>query len=224
MTLSIIARSFITGKPCRSNLTKGCCARFRKDGRKVRPNPPRNNSRSQRVLWMLEELGVEYTVVRYERDAKTMLAPPALKEVHPLGRSPVIRDGDFVLAESGAILEYLVERYGGWALRSAARHARVRDLPLLGPLCGRFADDAVAGEALSRSCRRTGEGAARAHQRRCAHAPRIRRRLARLFAILDGLDTHRGRCADEFSAGGERGSGYARRRSSTSESAVGSSA
>ena len=71
-----------------------------------------NNSRSQRVLWMLEELGVEYTVVRYERDAKTMLAPPALKEVHPLGRSPVIRDGDFVLAESGAILEYLVERYG----------------------------------------------------------------------------------------------------------------
>jgi glutathione S-transferase len=71
-----------------------------------------NNSRSQRVLWMLEELGVEYTVVRYERDAKTMLAPPALKAVHPLGRSPVIRDGDFVLAESGAILEYLVERYG----------------------------------------------------------------------------------------------------------------
>ncbi len=71
-----------------------------------------NNSRSQRVLWMLEELGVEYTVVRYERDAKTMLAPPELKEVHPLGRSPVIRDGDFVLAESGAILEYLVERYG----------------------------------------------------------------------------------------------------------------
>jgi len=72
-----------------------------------------NNSRSQRVLWMLEELGVEYTVVRYERDPKTMFAPPELKKVHPLGRSPVIRDGDFVLAESGAILEYLVERYGG---------------------------------------------------------------------------------------------------------------
>ena len=71
-----------------------------------------NNSRSQRVLWMLEELGAEYRVVRYERDAKTMLAPPELKQVHPLGRSPVIRDGDFVLAESGAILEYLVERYG----------------------------------------------------------------------------------------------------------------
>jgi glutathione S-transferase len=72
-----------------------------------------NNSRSQRVLWMLEELGVGYTVVRYERDPKTMYAPPELKKIHPLGRSPVIRDGDFVLAESGAILEYLVERYGG---------------------------------------------------------------------------------------------------------------
>ena len=72
-----------------------------------------NNSRSQRVLWLLEELGVEYTVVRYERDPKTMFAPPELKKVHPLGRSPVIRDGDFVLAESGAIIEYLAERYGG---------------------------------------------------------------------------------------------------------------
>jgi glutathione S-transferase len=71
-----------------------------------------NNSRSQRVLWMLEELGTPYTVVRYERDAKTMLAPPELKKIHPLGRSPVIKDGDFVLAESGAIVEYLVERYG----------------------------------------------------------------------------------------------------------------
>jgi glutathione S-transferase len=71
-----------------------------------------NNSRSQRVLWMLEELGVPYTVVRYERDAKTMLAPPELKKIHPLGRSPVIRDGEFVLAESGAIIEYLAERYG----------------------------------------------------------------------------------------------------------------
>jgi glutathione S-transferase len=71
-----------------------------------------NNSRSQRVLWLLEELGVPYTVIRYERDAKTMLAPPELKNIHPLGRSPVIRDGDFVLAESGAIIEYLAEKYG----------------------------------------------------------------------------------------------------------------
>ena len=71
-----------------------------------------NNSRSQRVLWMLEELGLPYTIVRYERDAKTSLAPPELKQVHPLGKSPVIRDGDFVLAESGAIIEYLVYKYG----------------------------------------------------------------------------------------------------------------
>ena len=75
-----------------------------------------NNSRSQRVLWMLEELGTPYSVVRYERDAKTMLAPPELRKIHPLGRSPVIRDGDFVLAESGAIVEYLAEKYGAGRL------------------------------------------------------------------------------------------------------------
>ena len=70
------------------------------------------NSRSQRVLWLLEELGVPYEVKRYERDRKTMLAPPALLEVHPLGKSPVISDSENKVAESGAILEYLVERYG----------------------------------------------------------------------------------------------------------------
>ncbi|MGH8077386.1 MAG: glutathione S-transferase [Lysobacter sp.] len=72
-----------------------------------------NNSRSQRVLWLLEELGLPYEVIRYERDAKTMLAPAALRAVHPLGKSPVIDDGGRVLAESAAILEYLVERYDG---------------------------------------------------------------------------------------------------------------
>lgn len=71
-----------------------------------------NNSRSQRVLWLLEELGLEYDIKRYERDSKTMLAPPELRAVHPLGKSPVITDGDLTLAESGAIVEYLVERYG----------------------------------------------------------------------------------------------------------------
>ncbi|WP_277185147.1 glutathione S-transferase family protein [Caballeronia sp. BR00000012568055] len=71
-----------------------------------------NNSRSQRVLWMLEELGVEYDIKRYQRDPKTMLAPPELRAIHPLGKSPVITDGDLTLAESGAILEYLVEKYG----------------------------------------------------------------------------------------------------------------
>ena len=71
-----------------------------------------NNSRSQRVLWLLEELGLAYDIKRYERDKKTMLAPLELKHIHPLGKSPVLTDGDLTLAESGAIVEYLVERYG----------------------------------------------------------------------------------------------------------------
>ena len=70
-----------------------------------------NNSRSQRVLWLLEELGLDYNVVRYQRNAETMLAPPSLRKAHPLGKSPVVVDGENTLAESGAILEYLVERY-----------------------------------------------------------------------------------------------------------------
>jgi len=79
-----------------------------------------NNSRSQRVLWLLEELGVPYEVKRYERDPKTMLAPPELRAIHPLGKSPVITDGELTLAESGAILEYLVERYGAGRLAPAS--------------------------------------------------------------------------------------------------------
>lgn len=71
-----------------------------------------NNSRSQRVLWLLEELGLPYEIKYYQRDAKTSLAPPELRKIHPLGKSPVITDGGLVVAESGAILEYLIERYG----------------------------------------------------------------------------------------------------------------
>jgi len=74
------------------------------------------NSRSQRILWMLEELGLPYEVKRYERNKKTMLAPPELKRVHPLGKSPVIEDtdaGGVVVAETGAIIEYLVEKADG---------------------------------------------------------------------------------------------------------------
>ncbi len=70
------------------------------------------NSRSQRLLWLLEELEVPYEVKHYKRDAKTKLAPAELKLVHPLGKSPVITDGDRVIAESGAIIEYLVDKYG----------------------------------------------------------------------------------------------------------------
>lgn len=79
-----------------------------------------NNSRSQRVLWLLEELGLPYEIQKYQRDPKTMLAPPELKAVHPLGKSPVITDGDAVVAESGAIIEYLLDRYGEGRLRPAA--------------------------------------------------------------------------------------------------------
>ncbi len=79
-----------------------------------------NNSRSQRVLWLLEELGLPYEVKRYQRDPKTMLAPPELRAVHPLGKSPVIEDGELKLAESGAILEYLAGRYDDGRLVPAA--------------------------------------------------------------------------------------------------------
>jgi glutathione S-transferase len=71
-----------------------------------------NNSRSQRVLWMLEELGVDYEIKKYERNKKTMLAPESLRKVHPLGKAPVLTDGDLTIAESGAILDYLARKYG----------------------------------------------------------------------------------------------------------------
>jgi glutathione S-transferase len=78
-----------------------------------------NNSRSQRVLWLLEELGLPYEVKPYQRDPQTMLAPPELRAVHPLGKSPVISDGELTLAESGAIVEYLADRYGPGRLAPA---------------------------------------------------------------------------------------------------------
>lgn len=79
-----------------------------------------NNSRSQRILWLMEEMGLPYEIQRYQRDPKTMLAPPSLRAVHPLGKSPVITDGEFTLAESGAIIEYLVARYGAGRLAPEA--------------------------------------------------------------------------------------------------------
>ena len=77
------------------------------------------NSRSQRVLWLLEELGLTYEIVHYKRDATTMLAPPALLAVHPLGKSPVITDGDTTVAETGAIVEYILAQYGDGRLLPA---------------------------------------------------------------------------------------------------------
>jgi glutathione S-transferase len=80
-----------------------------------------NNSRSQRVLWLLEELELPYEIVHYQRDPKTMLAPPTLRAVHPLGKSPVVTtDEGLALAESGAVVETLIERYGNGRLAPAA--------------------------------------------------------------------------------------------------------
>lgn len=90
-----------------------------------------NNSRSQRVLWLLEELGAPYEIRKYQRNAQTMLAPPELRAIHPLGKSPVIEDTDLpgaVIAETGAILEYLLAKYPGNALTPAAGTEAARRL------------------------------------------------------------------------------------------------
>ena len=87
------------------------------------------HSRSQRILWLLEELGLTYETQRYERDPITSLAPPALRKIHPLGKSPVVTDGELMLAESGAIVETVIERYGQGRLAPAPgtpEHLRYR--------------------------------------------------------------------------------------------------
>ena len=78
-----------------------------------------NDSRSQRIVWLLEELGAPYEMKKYQRDAQTRLAPPELKAVHPLGKSPVIVDGDVKIAESGAVVDYIIRRYGKGAMMPA---------------------------------------------------------------------------------------------------------
>lgn len=85
-----------------------------------------DNSRSQRVLWLLEELGLPYEIKHYQRDRKSMLAPPELLKVHPLGKSPVLTDGAVTVAESGAIVEYLVHTHGGGRLVPAQPEDRRR--------------------------------------------------------------------------------------------------
>jgi glutathione S-transferase len=79
-----------------------------------------NDSRSQRILWLLEELGVPYEIKKYERNAETRLAPPELQKVHPLGKSPVITDNGRTIIESGAIVDYIIRHYGGGRLQPAA--------------------------------------------------------------------------------------------------------
>ena len=84
------------------------------------------DSRSQRILWLLEELGLPYEVKRYERDPKTMLAPPELKAIHPLGKSPVVDDGDIRVAETGAIVDYLLDAHGQGRLKPPPGTAEAR--------------------------------------------------------------------------------------------------
>ncbi|MDP3749177.1 MAG: glutathione S-transferase family protein [Phenylobacterium sp.] len=79
-----------------------------------------NDSRSQRILWLLEELGTPYEIKNYKRDATTRLAPPELKAVHPLGKSPVVTEGDATVIESGAIIDYIIRHHGGGKLAPAA--------------------------------------------------------------------------------------------------------
>jgi len=80
-----------------------------------------NNSRSQRILWLLEELETDYTVTHYQRDSETQLAPEALKQIHPLGKSPLISDGDTVVAESAVIIDYLINKYAPqWKIDDAS--------------------------------------------------------------------------------------------------------
>jgi glutathione S-transferase len=82
-----------------------------------------DDSRSQRILWLLEELGLPYEIRQHKRDPKTRLAPPELKQIHPLGKSPVIEDNDRVVAESGAIIDYILRKYGSGRLQPAPSDA-----------------------------------------------------------------------------------------------------
>jgi glutathione S-transferase len=86
-----------------------------------------NDSRSQRILWLLEELGVPYQIKKYERDPKTRAAPPELKEIHPLGKSPFITDDGLVIAESGAIMDYILRTYGDGRLQADTAEGGFQD-------------------------------------------------------------------------------------------------
>ena len=135
-----------------------------------------NNSRSQRILWLLEELGVDYEVKLHMRDAVTNLAPPELIAIHPLGKSPMIEDGDHVIIESGAIVEYLCDRYNGDALVPArGSDDHIRHLEYM-----HFAEgSAMTPVLLSLYTSRLGEAAA-------PLLPRIEQQLESHFAFMEG--------------------------------------
>lgn len=134
-----------------------------------------NHSRSQRILWLLEELNVAYEIRHYARDAVTNLAPDALLEVHPLGKSPLIEDDGNIIFESGAIVEYLCERHGGGQLVPArGTDAHIRYLEFM-----HFAEgSAMTPILLNLYTARLGEAAAPLH-------PRINQQLESQFAFME---------------------------------------
>lgn len=140
-----------------------------------------NNSRSHRILWLLEELGLDYEVVAYRRDPVTHLAPPELKAIHPLGKSPVVVDGGRVVIESGAIVEYLIQTHGNGRLAPAPGSADW--VPYVQWL--HFAEgSAMLPLMLGLYCGRIGEAAA-------PILPRIQSEVANHLGYLDGALTGR---------------------------------
>jgi glutathione S-transferase len=164
-----------------------------------------NNSRSQRILWLLEELGVEYEVKKYQRDPQTNLAPPELLAIHPLGKSPVISDGATVVAESGAIVEYLVERYGqGRLVPPAGTADKLRytyflhfaEGSAMPPLVMKLVFDRVESAPMPFFARPIARGIA--NKVKSAYVmPQIRRQMAYMEAELDKSEWFAGA---EFSA------------------------
>ncbi len=135
-----------------------------------------NDSRSQRILWLLEELGVPYEIKPYQRDAQTRLAPPELKQVHPLGKSPVITDGGKTIIESGAIIDYVIRRYGKGRMQPAPETAAFDEYVQW----MHYAEgSAMLPLMLNLYAARLGDGAA-------ALMPRIEGEIANHLAYIDG--------------------------------------
>ncbi|THD73202.1 glutathione S-transferase [Phenylobacterium sp.] len=149
-----------------------------------------NDSRSQRILWLLEELGAPYEIKYYQRDAATRLAPPELKAVHPLGKSPVITDGDTTIAESGAIVDYIQRKYGGGRLGPPAGEAAAEKY---GEWLHYSEGSAMLPLMLNMYVGRLGEAGAPLH-------PRIQSEMANHLSYVEGSLKGRDWLMGDFSA------------------------
>lgn len=154
-----------------------------------------NNSRSQRILWMLEELGLEYEIKKYMRDPETIRAPDTLKAVHPLGKAPVITDGDITVAESGAIIEYLADTYGASMKPEAGTEAHRRYVyfmhfaegSVMPPLLIKLIMDRIESAKLPFFAKPVAKGIAK-RIREGFTGPEIQKLLDFMEAELDGRD------------------------------------